>query len=113
MLLQGPGHVFAHQLGVVPGARLQGRDHRDAGRRIAERHGDIAQPSLVAGATDARSPTHAKLYFLRRLPRDPFNRDSSLDAADTWGKRSYASERMTHARALTFSMFIHFPTSGG
>jgi general secretion pathway protein G len=47
---------------------------------------------LVEGTPDLRSPKRAKLFFLRRVPRDPFNDDSQLADADTWGKRSYASE---------------------
>lgn len=47
---------------------------------------------LVEGVPDLRSPKQAKIYFMRRLPRDPFNPDAELSAAETWGKRSYASE---------------------
>ncbi|MDQ1831698.1 type II secretion system protein [Massilia scottii] len=47
---------------------------------------------LVEGAPDMRSPKRAKIFFLRRVPRDPFNPDSDLSGAQTWGKRSYASE---------------------
>jgi len=47
---------------------------------------------LVEGAPDLRSPKRAKIYFLRRIPRDPFNGDSQLTDAQTWGKRSYASD---------------------
>ena len=47
---------------------------------------------LVEGVPDLRSPKRARIYFLRRLPRDPFNPDPSLLDAETWGKRSYASE---------------------
>lgn len=47
---------------------------------------------LVEGVADLRSPKHAKIYFLRRLPRDPFNGDPALSDGQTWGKRSYASE---------------------
>lgn len=47
---------------------------------------------LVDGVPDLRSPKRAKLFFMRRIPRDPFNGDSELKDSDTWGKRSYASE---------------------
>jgi general secretion pathway protein G len=47
---------------------------------------------LVEGVPDLQNPRHAKIFFLRRLPRDPFNPDATLNEAQTWGKRSYASE---------------------
>jgi general secretion pathway protein G len=48
--------------------------------------------ALVDGVEDAGSPKEgAKIYFLRRLPRDPFWPDATTPAADTWGLRSYAS----------------------
>lgn len=45
---------------------------------------------LVAGVEDVKRLDRRKIYFLRRLPRDPFA-DASLEPAATWGKRSYAS----------------------
>jgi len=45
---------------------------------------------LVSGVADARKPG-ARIYILRKLPRDPMFPDGSVPAADTWGKRSYAS----------------------
>ena len=47
---------------------------------------------LVEGMPDLQNPKQAKMYFLRRVPRDPFNPDASLSASQSWGKRSYASE---------------------
>jgi general secretion pathway protein G len=48
--------------------------------------------ALVDGVDDAASPKEGtKLYFLRRLPRDPFWPDPTTPAADTWGLRAYAS----------------------
>lgn len=53
--------------------------------------GDSGYPpdldTLVQGVPDIRSPDGARLYFLRRLPRDPFAA-AGLPAADTWALRS-------------------------
>jgi len=46
---------------------------------------------LVEGVEDFKSPTRAKIYFLRRIPRDPMVKDTTVPAAETWGKRSYKS----------------------
>jgi general secretion pathway protein G len=46
---------------------------------------------LVDGVEDFKSPKRKKIYFLRRISRDPFNPDTALTAADSWGKRSYKS----------------------
>jgi general secretion pathway protein G len=40
--------------------------------------------ALVEGAADKRKPDAPKLYFLRRVPRDPLT-------GQDWGVRSYAS----------------------
>jgi general secretion pathway protein G len=45
---------------------------------------------LVEGVTDAKSPVIQKIYFLRRIPKDPFAEDAENGEA-SWGKRSYAS----------------------
>jgi general secretion pathway protein G len=48
--------------------------------------------TLVGGVDDARSVKEGvRIYFLRRVPRDPFWPDPKAAAADTWGLRSYAS----------------------
>jgi general secretion pathway protein G len=47
--------------------------------------------ALVTGVEDKQSGKGRMIYFLRRVPRDPFATDSSLTAAQTWGKRSYES----------------------
>ena len=47
---------------------------------------------LAEGVEDQRDPRRRKLYFLRRVPRDPMADDVALPDADTWALRAYASE---------------------
>ena len=63
--------------------------------RIVKVMGESGYPKsldvLVDGVEDAKSPNKSRIYFLRRIPRDPFFNDASQSAEKTWGKRSYAS----------------------
>ncbi len=45
---------------------------------------------LVEGVDDKKDPKNKKIYFLRRIPRDPFNPEAT-SAAESWGRRSYES----------------------
>ena len=82
-------------------ALQQIRDALDAYKRAAD-EGRILRstdqsgypPALVAlveGVTDVKSPSHAQIYFLRRIPRDPLYADTNTPAERTWGMRSYES----------------------
>jgi general secretion pathway protein G len=46
---------------------------------------------LVQGVKDAKTPEGTLIFFLRRIPRDPFFEDPEVEAEETWGLRSYAS----------------------
>jgi general secretion pathway protein G len=63
--------------------------------RIRRNPGDSGYPKslqqLVEGVEDQRDPARRRLYFLRRVPRDPMFPDSSVPAHLTWLQRSYAS----------------------
>ncbi|MXS84727.1 type II secretion system protein [Nitrosomonas sp. HPC101] len=50
-----------------------------------------ALEDLATGMDDVRDPDKKKIFFMRRLPRDPMFPDIEVTAAETWGKRSYAS----------------------
>lgn len=69
----------------------------DAYKKAAD-EGTIARPAdasgyppnldaLVAGVADVKSVKGRKIYFLRRLPRDPFA-DPAQEVALSWGLRS-------------------------
>lgn len=62
--------------------------------RIERKEGDSGYPPtldvLVAGVSDISQPSGKKIYFLRKLPRDPLAQPQ-LAAAETWGLRSYES----------------------
>lgn len=101
---------------AVPFAQLVQQRHKETELRDALRHirtaldaykqgvkeGRIESPadgsgyppdldSLWQGVTDKTQPDASKLYFLRRLPRDPFYPDTESPPAATWGLRSYES----------------------
>jgi len=101
---------------AVPFAQLVQQRHketelRDALRQIrtaldaykqSVKEGRVASPAdgsgyppdidvLWRGVADKTRPDASKLYFLRRLPRDPFFPDTAVPPAETWGLRSYAS----------------------
>lgn len=63
--------------------------------RIARKADESEYPrkleDLAIGIPDAKDPEKRKIYFLRRLPRDPMSADPALSAAETWGKRAYES----------------------
>lgn len=48
---------------------------------------------LVEGVPNAKDPKSGMIIFMRRIPRDPMVRETSVPDAKTWGKRSYLSSR--------------------
>jgi general secretion pathway protein G len=46
--------------------------------------------TLVQGVVDQKDARGRRIYFLRRIPRDPLA-DGALDQVAAWGKRSYLS----------------------
>jgi general secretion pathway protein G len=77
------------------------RDALDAYRRASQTGHIKMEPgasgyppdlqSLYQGVEDEMSEKKVNLYFLRRIPRDPFFPDGSVAAEETWGLRSYQS----------------------
>lgn len=66
---------------------------------------------LAEGVVDAKDPQKRRIYFLRRIPRDPFATNASEVAAQTWGLRSYASP--PEAPIAGDDVFDVFSLSGG
>lgn len=99
-----PLNELAHQRGKEQDLRRALREVRTAidaykqasdEGRIQKRIGESGYPKrledLAEGIEDQRSPKRERIYFLRRIPRDPFATDSALSPAESWGKRAYAS----------------------
>lgn len=66
----------------------------DEGRIVGDADGSGYPKTLeilVTGIEDIKDPKKRVLYFMRRIPRDPFNPDQSLPPEKTWGTRSYSS----------------------
>jgi general secretion pathway protein G len=86
---------------ALRGALIEVREALEAYKRAADAGrvklaaGDSGYPKkleeLVEGVPDQRSPRKQAIYFLRKLPRDPFASRDELSASETWAKRAYAS----------------------
>lgn len=66
----------------------------EQGRVVSEADKSGYPPTLdvlVEGVEDAHSPEKTKIYFLRRIPRDPMFPDPTAEPATTWGLRAYSS----------------------
>lgn len=63
--------------------------------KIEKKAGETGYPrrleDLDLGLDNVKDPDKKKIFFMRRLPRDPMFVDPDVPAAETWGKRSYAS----------------------
>jgi general secretion pathway protein G len=83
--------VALQQIREAIDAHKQASDEGRIARRADETGYPRALEVLFEGIEDAKDPKKSKIYFLRRIPRDPMATDSTLRPAETWGKRSYAS----------------------
>jgi general secretion pathway protein G len=66
----------------------------DEGRVVKKADESGYPPSLAllaTGVPNEKDPEKRKIYFMRRIPRDPFFVDSQVSADKTWGLRSYES----------------------
>jgi general secretion pathway protein G len=63
--------------------------------RVARKADESGYPPslevLAGGVANEKDPEKRKIYFLRRIPRDPFFTDAEAPAEKTWGLRSYES----------------------
>jgi general secretion pathway protein G len=80
-----------HEIRAAIDAYKQASDEGRIVRRIGESGFPKRLEELAQGIEDQKNPKRERMYFLRRIPRDPFAADPAQAAADTWGKRAYSS----------------------
>ena len=87
----------------------EGRIPKDAGASGYPENLDL----LVDGVEDQRDPKKRKLFFLRRIPRDPFAGDPDVTDAATWAKRAYATDASSPAEGDdVYDIFSRSPLTG-
>lgn len=83
--------VALREIRTAIDAYKQAADEGQVEKKADESGFPRALEDLVEGVDRADSPDRKKIYFLRRLPRDPMFEDPDVEPEATWGKRSYAS----------------------
>lgn len=81
-------------LAQIRGAIDRYKSAAEQGRILVESGGSGYPPDLQAltdGVEDVSAPARTKIYFLRRIPADPFSENPSSAPENTWGLRSYDS----------------------
>jgi general secretion pathway protein G len=84
--------------------------------RVAKKADETGYPRalevLVEGVEDLKHVDRRKIYFLRRVPRDPFA-ETAAGAAPGWGQRSYASPPQSPAEGGdVFDVYSRAPGAG-
>jgi general secretion pathway protein G len=63
--------------------------------RVAKKADENGYPPslrvLATGVPNEKDPEKHSIYFMRRIPRDPFFEDPEVPGEKTWGLRSYES----------------------
>jgi general secretion pathway protein G len=91
VVLRNKEHELRHALRSIRGAIDAYKKASDDGRIAKAADASGYPPSLDAladGVAVTKDVKVSKMFFLRRVPRDPFNDEPGLSAAETWGKRS-------------------------
>jgi general secretion pathway protein G len=113
---RGKEHELRHALRQIRGAIDAYKQASDDGKVARAADATGYPPSLdvlVEGVVNPTDPKKRRIYFLRRLPRDPFHDDPSMPASDTWGLRSYESSAQSPAAGKdVFDVYSLSPANG-
>jgi general secretion pathway protein G len=84
-------HAALRDIRTAIDAYKQAADEGRVARKADESGYPPSLQVLAAGVANEKDAQKHNIYFLRRIPRDPFFVDSEVPAEKTWGLRSYES----------------------
>ena len=84
-------HAALRDIRTAIDAYKQATDEGRVARKADETGYPPSLDVLVTGVANEKDVEKHKIYFLRRIPRDPFFADAEVPAGRTWGLRSYES----------------------
>jgi general secretion pathway protein G len=84
-------HAALRDIRTAIDAYKQAADEGRVARKADETGYPPALAVLATGVANEKDVEKRKIYFLRRIPRDPFFTDPEVPAEKTWGLRSYFS----------------------